>query len=118
MDDGVLQQRAAEVIKPLIPPDAKERVERSFKQWNQIVREHIRSETGLKLGDGDGRYAIPVRIEQGFPAKLARLINDHNDPVLWRLIVGQPKLGGIIEGLQYLLRDWQRFEQWPQLPEV
>src|SRR6267142_1960232 len=102
-----LQERAITIIKPLIPVDAEERVTRAFKQWNQILREHIRNETGLKLSEGDGRYTIPVRIVEGFSAGLAQLINRHQDPILWRLIIGLPKLGGIIiAGLNFLLEDW------------
>lgn len=63
----MLQQRAITLIEPLIPPDAEERVGRAFRQWNQIVRDHIRNETGLKLADGDGRNAVSVRIVDGFP---------------------------------------------------
>lgn len=113
-----LQNRAINVIKPLIPHDAEERVLRSFKQWNQIVREHIRNETGLRLGDGEGRNSVPVQIVEGFPLPLAQLIGDYGDAVLWRLIVGQPKLGGLIEGLDFLLKDWPSFERWNKLPEV
>jgi hypothetical protein len=54
----------------------------------------------------------------GFPAKLAELIDRHQDRVLWRLIIGQPKLGGIVEGLNFLLPDWPEFEQWLNLPSV
>jgi hypothetical protein len=97
--DQALQNRATSIIEPLIPPDAKDRVTRAFNQWNQIVREHIRSETALKLADGDGRYSIPVRIVNGFPKGLADLIDRYQDPVLWLLILGQPKLGGVVEGL-------------------
>lgn len=117
MNDNALQNRAAEIIKPLVPPDAEERVNRSFKQWNQIVRDHIRTETGLKLSDGDSRYAIPVRVVKGFPVSLAQLIDQYRDPVMWRLIIGQPKLGGLIEGLEFLLQKWDQFEQWPSLPQ-
>jgi hypothetical protein len=114
--EDTLQQRAIGLIKPLIPPDAEERVGRAFRQWNQIVRDHIRNETGLKLADGDGRNAVSVKIVDGFPVGLAQLIGKYSDPVLWRLIVGQPKLGGVVEGLTFLLKDWQSFEQWPKLP--
>ena len=117
MKDNPLQNRATEIIKPLVPPDAEERVNRSFKQWNQIVRDHIRTETGLKLSDGDSRYAIPVRVVQGFPVALAQLIDQNRDPLMWRLIIGQPKLGGLIEGLKFLLPEWDQFEQWKSLPE-
>jgi len=114
--NDILQERAIQVIKPLIPADAEERVGRSFKQWNQVIREHIRNETGLKLAEGDSRYAIPVKVVEGFPLKLAKLIGGRDDPILWRLIVGQPKLGGIVEGLSFLLPHWPAFEKWPALP--
>lgn len=117
MNDNALQNRATEIIKPLVPPDAEERVNRSFKQWNQIVRDYIRTETGLKLSDGDSRYAIPVRVVNGFPVTLAQLIDQYRDPVMWRLIIGQPKLGGLIEGIEFLLQKWNQLEQWPSLPE-
>jgi len=118
MNDNALQNRATEIIKPLVPLDAEERANRSFKQWNQIVRDHIRTETGLKLSDGDSRYAIPVRAVRGFPATLAQLIDQYRDPVMWRLIIGQPKLGGLIQGLEFLLQGWGHFEEWPSLPET
>lgn len=118
MSDNALQNRATEIIKPLVPPDAEERVNRSFKQWNQIVRDHIRTETGLKLSDGDNRFAIPVRVVRGFPVTLAQLIDQYRDPVMWRLIIGQPKLGGLIQGLEFLLQGWGQFENWPSLPEA
>jgi len=114
--DKALQNRATSIIEPLIPPDAKDRVTRAFNQWNQIVREHIRSETALKLVDGDGRYSIPVRIVNGFPKGLAELIDRYQDPVLWLLILGQPKLGGVVEGLRFLLDKWDKLEPWPSLP--
>lgn len=117
MNDAPLQNQASEIIKPLVPLDAEERVNRSFKQWNQIVRDHILTETGLKLSDGDSRYAIPVRVVKGFPVALARLIGQYRDPLMWRLIIGQPKLGGLIEGLKFLLPEWDQFEQWQSLPE-
>jgi hypothetical protein len=111
-----LQDRVKRIIEPLIPPDAEERVTRAVKQWNQIVREHIRNETALRLADGDGRNSIQVRVVEGFPIPLARLIDDYGDPVLWRIIVGQPKIGGVIEGLRFLLHDWNSIENWDQLP--
>jgi hypothetical protein len=119
MIDKALQSRAIEIIRPLVPPDAEDRVRRSQKQWNQIVRDHIRTETGLKLADGDSRHAIPVRVLPGFPKPLADLIGQqHSDPVMWRLVIGQPKLGGLVQGLQFLLKDWAQVETWRSLPET
>jgi hypothetical protein len=112
-----LQNRTIQIIQPLVPPDAEERVSRSYRQWNQIVRDHIRTETGLKLSDGDSRYAIPVRVVRGFTSRLAQLIDQYCDPVMWQLIIGQPKLGGLINGLKFLLQSWDHFEKWSALPE-
>lgn len=113
-----LQQKAIAVIKPLIPPDAEDRVARTVKQLGGAVRDHIRTETGLRLSDSQTRAAIPVRVTEGFPAKLAGLIGHYNDPVLWRLIAAQPRLGGIVGGLQFLLDGWPAFEQWKDLPAI
>jgi hypothetical protein len=113
-----LQQRAIDLIAPLIPPDAQDRVERTVKQFNQVVREHIRTETGLRLADSQGTGTITVRVVDGFPNQLAGLIDRRQDRVLWRLIVGQPKLGGVVEGLNFLLQDWSAFEGWPNLPSL
>jgi hypothetical protein len=88
MNDNALQNRATEIVRPLVPPDPEQRVNRSFKQWNQVVRDHIRNKTGLKLSDGDSRFAIPVRVVRGFPITLAQLIDQYRDPVMWWLIIG------------------------------
>jgi hypothetical protein len=116
MAGGALQERTTQLIEPLIPSDAEERVFRAFKQWNQIVREHIRNATGLKLSDADGARSIPVKVVKGFPQQFAELIDQNADPVLWRLIIGQPKIGSLVEGSQFLLEAWDEIEQWPKLP--
>ncbi len=113
-----LQEKAIRVIKPLIPPDAEDRVFRIVRQLNKPIRDHIRAETGLRLSDDQARSSIPVKVTEGFPTGLAGLIGKYDDPVLWRLIAAQPRLGGIIEGLQFLLSDWGAFEKWPALPPV
>jgi hypothetical protein len=117
-EDEALQSRAIGTIRPLIPPDAKERVERAVKQFNVIVREHVRSETGLRLSDEKAKGAVSVRVVEGFPTEIARLIDRHQDQTLWRLIIAQPKLGGVVEGLGLLIQHWEEFEKWLQLPEV
>src|SRR6266702_7990625 len=112
------QQNAVRVIKALIPPDAEDRVSRTVRQLNKPIRDHIRAETGLRLTDSQTRSSIPVKVTEGFPAELAGLIDKYDDPVLWRLIAAQPGLGGIIDGLQFLLSDWRAFEEWQALPSV
>src|ERR1017187_765152 len=111
-DNGeALQQRAIALIKPLIPPDAEERVNRAYKEFRQIVRSHIRSETRLSLADEESRDNVPVKIVDGFPASIAQLIDRHQDRTLWRLIVALPKLGAIVVGIGLLLSRGDEFER-------
>ena len=117
-DGKARQTRATQLIKPLIPPDAEQRVERSVKQFSPLLREQLRTETGLRLADEKGKTAAPVFVVDGFPDGVARLIDEYDDITLWRLIMLQPKLGAIIEGLKALLDDWDEFEQWSKLPDV
>src|SRR5437763_460496 len=100
------QEKAVKVIKALIPADAEDRVSRTVRQLNKPIRDHIRAETGLRLTDSQARSSIPLKVTEGLPAKLAILINKYDDPVIWRLIAAQPRLGGIVDGLQFLLSDW------------
>lgn len=114
--DAELHNRVVKIIKPLIPPDAEDRVSRTVKLANTAIRDVIRSETGLRLSDDQNRSSIPVKVTDGFSNGLAGLIGKFNDPVLWRIIAAQPKLGAVLDGLNFLLADWNSFEAWPPLP--
>jgi hypothetical protein len=116
-DDG-LQSRAITTIRPLLPPNARERVKRTITEYNRIVRGHVRDETGLNLVDERGHGSAPVFVEDGFPCGVAQLIDNHRDPVLWRLIALRPALDQAASGLAELLEQWCDIADWPQLPVV
>lgn len=116
-DIEALQQRAIATIRPLIPADAEERVAATVRQFNSLLREHIRSETGLRLSDEKSRSAVGVEVVDGFPDSVSRLIDRYGDALLWHLIMLQPKLGGVVEGLDALLMSWDAFENWTLLPD-
>ena len=119
MPDLELNQRVGRIIKPLIPSEAAEEVARAYRQFNQAIREYIRSETGLRLTDtaSDGRTAaIQVKIVEGFTDEFAELVDRYQDPVLWHLILGQPKLAKLMEGAAFVLESWDRLDGWPKLP--
>jgi hypothetical protein len=107
---------ASKIVKPLIPPDAQERIERAIKQANASLREQIRTETGLRLSDGAERFAIPVRICEGFTGPFGDIIMRYPDPQLWWLICGLRQIGGIVEGTEWLLKRWPDLENWQHLP--
>jgi hypothetical protein len=113
-----LHAKVTQIIKPLIPADAEDRVARTVKLANTAIRDVIRSETGLRLSDDQTRSSIPVKVTDGFSNGLAGLIGKYNDPVLWRIIAAQARLGSVLDGLNFLLTDWNAFELWPQLPPV
>ena len=100
-----LQSRAIATIQPLIPADAEDRVLRAVRQFNMEIRGHIRSETGLRLSDDKAKNAVSIEVVEGFAVGVAELIDRHQDALLWRLIMLQPKLGGVVEGLELYLRN-------------
>lgn len=109
---------ACQIVKPLIPPDAQERIVRAVKQANASLREQIRIETGLRLSDGAERFAIPVRVCEGFTGPFGEVIMRYPDEQLWWLICGLRQLGGIVEGAEWLLKRWPDLENWRQLPTI
>jgi len=119
--DGVTHDAdspASQIVKPLIPPDAKERIERAVKQANAGLREQIRVETGLRLSDGAERFAIPVRVCEGFTGPFGDIIMRYPDQQMWWLICGLRQLGGVVEGTDWLLKQWTDLENWQQLPAI
>lgn len=113
---GGLQQRAIATITPLLPPDARDRVRRAINEYNRVLRNQIREETRLNLADDRGRGSVPIRIEDGFPVGVARLIDNHRDAALWRLIALHPALDRAASGLGDLIETWQEIAHWPHLP--
>ncbi len=113
-----LQSRAIATIRPLLPPDAEERVNRLVKHANAVVREQIRSETGLRMVDPDGaaRAGAPVSVVDGFSPAFAGLVAGNPDPILWALVSGQSRLGRLVDGLNFLLELWPRLAMWEHLP--
>lgn len=94
----MFQARAISVIEPLVPADAEERVKNTLRQLNNVVRECIRAEMGLKLADNLVRASIPIRVVEGFPDVFPRLISWYNNPAIWILLAAQTKLGRGIDG--------------------
>lgn len=113
------QSRAIATIRPLLPPDAEDRVTRLVKHANAVVREQIRSETGLRMVDPDGaaRAGAPVSVVDGFSPAFAGLVAENPDPVLWTLVAGQSRLGKLVDGLNFLLGLWPRLLNWEHLPQ-
>lgn len=74
-------------------PQARERVQRAFKQWNLIARDYLRVETGLRLTVGEDAQAVPVRIQDGMPIALAQILEEFEEYLELLLILPQLEEG-------------------------
>lgn len=117
-EDQAIQARAVKLIQPLLQPGSHDVVEKAVKRHNNALRELVRAATGLRLADDSRSMGVTVRVVDGFPMGVARLIGEYPDPVLWLLILMRPKLVAASEGLHALLDKWFMLEPWRDLPEV
>ncbi|MCW7555904.1 hypothetical protein NX722_25400 [Endozoicomonas gorgoniicola] len=70
-------ERWAELLRQKYPV-LKEEVQRTVKQWNLQVRDHLRNETALRLSIGTDTSQVAVRVEDGFPYPLADVLGGHD----------------------------------------
>lgn len=81
-------------------PDLKERVERSFKQWNIIIRDQLRTEMGLRLTVGNEYQTVPVRVVDGLPSSIEKKI-ESLPPMIWEVICNKGTLDMALKGLNF-----------------
>ena len=63
-------------------PDLKKEVERTVKQWNLQIRDHLRNETALRLSIGSDSSQVSVKVVDGFPHPLAKVLWQYEDLAL------------------------------------
>jgi hypothetical protein len=80
--------------------DWRERVTRTFKQWNNILRDYLRNETALRLTVGNEQQSVPVRVKDGLPQPFAEIVSDYDDPLIWKLYLNRSVLAASVKGLQ------------------
>src|SRR6266436_4740434 len=51
-------------------PNLREEIGQTCKQWNNAVRDHLRTETALRLSVGDETQSVPVKVVEGMPKLL------------------------------------------------
>jgi hypothetical protein len=93
---------------------ARQTVERTFKQWNHVVRDQLRTETGLRLSIGDDVRAVPVHVVDGLPRRFSDAI-EGSMPLLW-LLLNRPSIDAATEGLATVERQYPKFEAAGVLP--
>jgi tetratricopeptide (TPR) repeat protein len=94
-------------------PNLKERVERAFRQSNLLVREHVRSETRLRLSNDEKFQAVPVRVVAGVPFILHQALD--MDPDVLDLYLQHSLLRKTVLGLEKVLEKHSFLENWPPM---
>jgi len=94
-----------------LAPRLEDDVERAFRQWNNVVRDHLRTETGLRLTIGNETQAVPVRIEDGLPDAFAQAI-ESSDEGTWALLMHRGVLRETAKGMRFLRRDFKQVSTW------
>lgn len=94
-------------------PDLPETVERAFKDSNALIREHLRTETGLRLSSEKERRSVPVRIVEGLPEPLRRKLRF--DPKIFELYFDLKFFQQAEHGLGKLLKHDTILRHWPQI---
>lgn len=102
----------ATVVESLLDPSWKERVERTCRQWNLIVREQMRTETGLRFSSSDARAAVPVRVVDGLPPPLQVIVNSIPGKTFWKMLLLRPSIEAGQKGLKDLLANHDEIYAW------
>jgi hypothetical protein len=81
-------------------PGIREVVERTYKQWNTILRDYLRNETALRLSVGGEAQAVPVRVVDGMPRPFAEVMRGLEG--LERLLLNRPFLVEAASGTRFM----------------
>jgi len=80
----------------------REVVERTYKQWNTILRDYLRSEMALRLTVGTDAQSVPVRVVGGMPLPFAEVMR-RLEGLEW-LLLNRPALVAASTGTQFMAK--------------
>lgn len=104
--DRRLSQQVAALLQEH-DPELANKVRRTLKQWNNVIRDHLRTEMGLRLTVGDEAQAVPLRVIDGMPASFGDLLSSL-DPAIWGFLLRIRLLENTVEGLRFTERDYPK----------
>jgi hypothetical protein len=97
--DTKLSRRVTSLLQEY-DPEMADKVRRTLKQWNNVIRDHLRNEMGLRLTVGDEAQAVPLRVVDGMPATFGDLLSSL-DPAIWGFLLRMRVLENTLEGLRF-----------------
>lgn len=92
-------ERLAEALEKS-SPGIRQTVERTVKQWNNILRDVLRSETALRLSVGSESQAVPVRVVAGVPQPFAEVMRELAG--LEHLLLNRPAIMAAASGTSFM----------------
>lgn len=93
-----------EAAMAIVEPEAEDTVGRAFKQWNNVLRDHLRNETGLRLTVGDDTRAVPVRIVPGLPPPLREVLDGYRDAEAF--VLNRDTVQRAVDGCEFLGKNY------------
>lgn len=101
--DSLAQTAAARTLERLLTAyeqQWRETVTRTIRQWNNILRNHLRDETALRLSVGDAQQSVPVRVTDALPEPFAEIVSEFDDPLIWKLYLNRAVLAASVHGIR------------------
>lgn len=100
--DRAAEQAGSHWAKALdqVSPGIRETVERTYKQWNTILRDYLRTETGLRLAVGGDSQSVPIKVDSGMPPRFVEVMRQF-EGVEW-LLLNRPAVAEAAEGTRFM----------------
>jgi hypothetical protein len=83
-----------------VSPGIRETVERTYKQWNTILRDYLRTETGLRLAVGGDSQSVPIKVDSGMPPRFAEVMRQF-EGLEW-LLLNRPAVAEAAVGTRFM----------------
>jgi len=81
-------------------PGIRDSVERTYKQWNTILRDYLRTETALRLTVGGESQSVPVKLVAGMPKRFAEVMREF-EGLEW-LLLNRPAVEAAKSGTEFM----------------
>ena len=110
----------SEAVRRALGDEPQTIVQRTVKQWNGVVREYLRKQTGLRLskdleskrtGERNRKVrSVPVRVVGGLPIRFATAVSNITDRDVM-LLLNRSKLEYVVSGTSFLEEHYQELSK-------
>jgi hypothetical protein len=83
-----------------VSPGIRQLVERTYKQWNTILRDYLRTETGLRLAVGGDSQSVPIKVDGAMPPRFVEVMRQF-EGLEW-LLLNRPAVAEAAVGTRFM----------------